>query len=40
MLEVAATIFAGIIIVSGLTILAAVAIVFISGLETEEDFDD
>ncbi len=40
MLEIAATILAVIIIISGLTILAAIAIVFISGLETDNDLDD
>jgi len=40
MLEIVATILIGIIIVSGLTILASIAIVFISGLETEDDLDD
>jgi hypothetical protein len=40
MLEIAAAILAGIIIVSSLTILALAAMVFISGLDPEDHFED
>lgn len=40
MLEIGAAILAGIVIIFGLTIFAAIAIVFISSLEPEDYLDD
>jgi len=40
MLEIGAAILVGLVLFLGLTMLASIAIVFISGLETEDDLDD